>query len=197
MGFKENLREPAALAAAVILGAVAAVVMAPGWLALLVGLGTAVAVLVSYAALTPSADPKPKTGQRVWPDPTPTVVPKSTAQAQDLLRRICAAALEVRVRGTSVDDADPVMVPTTKVVDAAYRVAALIARNDGRLGPANATSALSALTIGAKRMDDVSNHIDGPSAKKIATLVDDLGLVKLDLESVESALLSALRDQRP
>ncbi|MBC6450000.1 hypothetical protein [Actinokineospora xionganensis] len=178
MGLQQNLREPAGLAAAVLLGALAAAVTAArtdsGWLALPVGVGVAGLVLLVKAALTKDSAAVP-------------------ARARELLRRICLTAVDVRLRATTVHDADPVMAPTARVVDAAYRLAALVARNDLRLAPTRSSVALATLTDCAARMAVLAKRVDGTAPSRISGLVEELGLLKRNLENAESAVDHALK----
>ncbi|WP_436496672.1 hypothetical protein [Actinokineospora sp. HUAS TT18] len=190
MSFMDDLSDPVGLGAAVVLGVGAAEITAaratPSWLAIPVGLGVAVLVAVVNALL--SRTPQPAAAATPWPSQHHRTLPKATSEVRDLLRRICLAAVEVRVGATTVHDADPVMAPTTRVVDVAYRLAALVARTDNTLPRAGIASVITALTVGAQRMEDVAGRIDGPAASRISVLVDDLGLVKRDLESAETAV---------
>lgn len=183
MGLEQNLREPTGLAAAVLLGVLAAAVTAARasweWLALPVGVGVAVLVLLVKAALTNGTT-----------TPVPAPVP---VRARDELRRICLAAVDVRLRGTTVLDADPVMAPTAQVVDAAYRLAALVARNDSRLSQLRSTAALEALAGCATRMALLTERIDGTLPSRISGLVEDLGLIKRNLENAENIVNLALK----
>lgn len=178
MGLRQNLREPAGLAAAVLLGALAAAVTAArvnwGWLALPVGVGVAGLVLLIKAALTKDSAAVP-------------------ARARDLLRRICLTAVDVRLRATTVHDADPVMAPTARVVDAAYRLAALVARNDIRLAQTRSSAALATLNDCAARMAVLAKRVDGTSPARISGLVEELGLLKRNLDNAEKSVELALR----
>ncbi|HVK26327.1 MAG TPA: hypothetical protein VM677_33670 [Actinokineospora sp.] len=195
MSFLDDLSDPVGLGAAVVLGGGAAAITAaratPSWLAVPIGVGVAVLVAVVNALLSRSPAP----AATPWPADRGTL-PKSTADARDQLRRICLAAAEIRVAATTVPEADPVLPPANRVVDAAYRLAASVARDDGALPHGATATVITALTVAAHRMSDVATRVDGPTASRISVLVNDLGLVSHDLESAESAVKAALTDPR-
>lgn len=178
MGLEQNLREPTGLAAALLVGVLAAAVTAvrasSGWLALPVGVGVAALVLIVKAALTKDTAPVPN-------------------RARDLLRRVCLAAVDVRLRATTVHDADLVMAPTARVVDAAYRLTALVARNDFKLSRERSTAALATLADCATRMAVLAKRVDGTSPARISGLVEELGLLKRNLDNAEKSVELALR----
>ena len=175
--------EPVALVAATIIGALAAAATAARspspWWAVPVFVGIAGLVLGVQAALSW----KPRVGG------PPVPAPEALERARELMRAVSRAAGDIRAHALPVPDADAVAVAAGAVVEAAYRLACLVVRSDGR-----AAGALDGLAVAARRMENVARRVDHPAART-AVLVEDLTKVRRHLEAREGDVRVRLRER--